>query len=105
MNEPGHTLFFPDARRILATLLLLGLRVFPHTILLPGIFFPYPVTCLMPINPLELSLNITSEACLETLNNTYFTLVPSHAFILSEHNSLCFIGLIEFIYSNILCLP
>lgn len=94
-NESTPTLFFPDASCILVTLLL-GVWVFSWTILLPGIFFPYPVTCLMPINTLGLSLNITSETFLEPLNNTFITLVPSHALILSEHNSPSFTGLNEF---------
>ena len=50
----------------------------------------------MPINALGLSLNITSEAFLEPLNNTFITLILYHALILSEHNSPSFTGLNEF---------
>lgn len=90
------TLVFPDAPCILATLLP-RLQVSPCTVLLPGIIFPYSVTCLRPITLLALSVNVTSEAFLETLNNMYITLVPSHALLLSEYTSPSFIGLIEFI--------
>ena len=60
----------------------------------------------MPTNALGLSLNTTSEAFLEPLNNTFITLVPSHALILSERNSPSFTGLNEFtvtrcIYYNV----
>ena len=49
----------------------------------------------MPTNALGLSLNTTSEAFLEPLNNTFITLVPSHALILSEHNSPSFTDLMN----------
>ena len=49
----------------------------------------------MPADPLDRSLHVTSEAFPETFNNTYVSLVPSHAFILSEHTVSSFIGLIN----------